>query len=107
MSDQNPKSGGPATLIPPKPRPSRPKLDRLPPWKVLLHNDTVNDMEYVVLTICDLTVLSEQDAILRMLEAHHAGVALVINTHQEHAELLQEQFTSRYLTVTIEPEEDA
>lgn len=36
------------------PRPSR-RVDRLPPWRVLLHNDDVNDMLHVVNSIVDLT----------------------------------------------------
>ena len=84
-------------------RPAPPRADRLPPWDVLLHNDDENDMVYVVETIVMLTPLPTQDAVERMLEAHHAGVALLVNTHREHAELLEEQFTSRGLTVTIEP----
>ena len=38
-----------------------------------------------------------------MLEAHETGVTLLVETHREHAELLQEQFQSKQLTVTIEP----
>ena len=85
-------------------RPARPRLDKLPPWKVLLNNDDHNDMEFVVDTIMVLTPLNEQDAMLRMMEAHQEGVALLMATHQEHAELLHEQFTSKGLTVTIEPD---
>ena len=40
----------------------------------------------------------------RVLEAHRTGVSLLLSTHQEHAELLAEQFASKSLTVTIEPE---
>lgn len=87
-----------------KTRPQRPKIDRLPPWKVLLHNDDVNDMEYVIRTIMELTRLNQQAAIMVMVEAHKTGVALMMATHREHAELLQEQFTSMRLTVTIEPD---
>jgi ATP-dependent Clp protease adaptor protein ClpS len=85
-------------------RPARPKIRRLPPWKVLLHNDDVNAMEDVIDAIVELTTLGRQEAILRMLEAHTRGLALLLTTHREHAELLQEQFTSKRLTVTIEPE---
>ncbi|MCP3905164.1 MAG: ATP-dependent Clp protease adaptor ClpS [Planctomycetes bacterium] len=92
--------GGTATIT----RPQRPRVDRLPPWKVLLHNDDVNDVLYVVDTIVHLTALPRQEATIRMLEAHQSGIALLVETHREHAELLQEQFESKQLTVTIEPE---
>ena len=87
-----------------KTMPSPPRPGFLPPWKVLLHNDDVNDMLYVVETIRQLTALNRQQALLRMIEAHKTGVALLLTTHREHAELLSDQFASRRLTVTIEPE---
>ena len=87
-----------------KTRPSAPRARRLPPWKVLLHNDDVNDMLYVTQTITDLTTLGRREAVERMLEAHNRGLALLLVTHREHAELLSEQFTSKHVTVTIEPD---
>jgi ATP-dependent Clp protease adaptor protein ClpS len=86
-----------------KPAVSRPRTRRLPPWNVLLHNDDLNEMEYVADTIMELTTLKRQEAVLRMLEAHNTGIALLVNTHREHAELLCEQFASKHLTVTAEP----
>jgi ATP-dependent Clp protease adaptor protein ClpS len=85
------------------PRKQPPKL--LPPWKVLLHNDDKNDMFFVVVTIIELTSLKEEEAILRMKEAHETGVALLLTTHKERAELYKDQFESKGLTVTIEPAE--
>lgn len=88
-----------------QPRPSPPKPKQLPPYKVLLHNDDVNEMSYVVETIMELVRLPVEDCVLKMLEAHHRGVALLLITHKERAELLQDQFHSKKLTVTIEPVE--
>ena len=85
----------------PKNKPPQP----LPPWKVLLHNDDKNDMLFVVNTVMELTPLNEQDAKLRTIEAHETGVALLLTTHKERAELYKEQFQSKNLTVTIEPAE--
>ncbi len=85
------------------PAKSPPKL--LPPWKVLLHNDDKNTEDFVVETIQILTPLGKQDAEIRMKEAHDTGVALLLTTHRERAELYLDQFTSRSLTVTIEPSE--
>ena len=53
----------------------------------------------------ELTPLNEQEATLRMKEADDSGVALILTTHKERAELYQEQFTSKGLVVTIEPAE--
>jgi ATP-dependent Clp protease adapter protein ClpS len=85
----------------PKKKPPQP----LPPWKVLLHNDDKNAFDFVIKTICELTPLKEQDAVLRTKEAHTSGVALLLTTHKERAELYQEQFQTKGLVTTIEPAE--
>ena len=86
------------------PKPKTPKPRRLPLWKVLLHNDDVNYAEDVVRYVCRLTPLNERAAIQRVLEAHSAGVSLLVVTHKERAELYVEQFASCRLTVSIESE---
>jgi ATP-dependent Clp protease adapter protein ClpS len=40
-----------------------------------------------------------------MQEADKTGVALILVTHKERAELYKDQFESKGLTVTIEPDE--
>jgi len=99
--------GGTATAVKPaqKPQPTKNTAQPLPPWKVLLHNDDKNDMGYVVETIVSLTPLNEQAAVLRMAEAHKTGVALLLVTHKERAELYHDQFQSKGLCVSIEPAE--
>ena len=101
-----PQKSGTATAKPKRSRKPAPKGNppqMLPPWKVLLHNDDKNEMGFVVATIVELTPLNEQEATLRMKEADDTGVALILTTHKERAELYQEQFTSKGLVVTIEP----
>ena len=74
-------------------------------WRVLLHNDPVNSMEYVVTTLREVVPqLSEQDAMAVMLEAHNTGVGLVIVCDIEPAEFYCETLKSKGLTSTIEPE---
>jgi ATP-dependent Clp protease adaptor protein ClpS len=76
-----------------------------PRYKVLLHNDPVNSMEYVVTTLQQVVPsLSEQDAIAVMLEAHNTGVGLVIVCDIEPAEFYCETLKAKGLTSTIEPE---
>ena len=84
------------------PKPARPHSRQLPIWKVLLHNDDVNNMNYVVNTIMMLTPLGQDQAACRMQEAHQKGVSLLLSTHRERAELYAAQFASRNLSVTIE-----
>lgn len=85
--------------------PEKPKPRQLPMYKVLLHNDDTNSMDDVVATILMLTPLQQTEALDKTIEAHKTGVALLLITHRERAELYMEQFQSRQLTVTIEPAE--
>ena len=106
QSDQPSNGGGAtATKSAPKTTPQKKPPQLLPPWKVLLHNDDKNDMGFVITTIVELTTLNEQDAKLRTVEAHETGVALLLTTHKERAELYKDQFESKGLTVSIEPAE--
>ncbi|MFT3788829.1 MAG: ATP-dependent Clp protease adaptor ClpS [Tepidisphaeraceae bacterium] len=101
-----PKESGGATATATRPAPTRKPPKMLPPWKVLLHNDDHNEFAFVIVTIISLTPLNEDDAVRRTLEAHESGVALLLTTHKERAELYLDQFTSKGLTVTIEPAEE-
>jgi ATP-dependent Clp protease adapter protein ClpS len=105
--DEGKEGGGAATAVKPKGKvdPKKKPPQPLPPWKVLLHNDDKNTYEFVIGTIIELTPLNEQDAERRTKEAHDSGVALLLVTHKERAELYLEQFQSKGLTVTIEPAE--
>src|SRR5271163_4415050 len=112
MADKDSKSesegSGTAVAAPAKPKqkgkpaPKKSPPKQLPPWKVLLHNDDKNPIEFVVLTIVELTPLNKEDAVQRTLEAHNNGLTLLLTTHKERAELYKDQFTSKGLTVTIE-----
>lgn len=77
-----------------------------PRYRVLLHNDDHNSMEYVVevliQTVASLTV---PQAVSIMMEAHTNGLALVIVCAQEHAEFYSETLKNHGLISTIEPDE--
>lgn len=95
-----------ATLTAPARRPKigHRKPKQLPPFKILLHNDDKNTFDHVILSILRLTPLAQEEAIVRTLEAHEAGVALLLVTHKERAELYVEQFASVGINLTIEPD---
>lgn len=99
---QKPRTKGGATT---KPRPKKPPHKQLPPYKVLLHNDSKNTFEHVILTLIELTPLDVNRATQVTFEADKTGVALVLVTHKERAELYVDQFRSKSLTVTVEPAE--
>ncbi|NJO26520.1 MAG: ATP-dependent Clp protease adapter ClpS [Richelia sp. SL_2_1] len=77
-----------------------------PRYRVLLHNDEYNTMEYVVQTlITTVPSLSQPQAVSIMMEAHTNGFGLVITCAQEHAEFYCETLKNHGLSSTIEPEE--
>ncbi|NET54986.1 MAG: ATP-dependent Clp protease adapter ClpS [Symploca sp. SIO2E6] len=77
-----------------------------PRYRVLLHNDDFNSMEYVVqVLISTVASLTQPEAVNIMMEAHHSGIALVITCAQEHAEFYCETLKNHGLTSTIEPED--
>jgi ATP-dependent Clp protease adaptor protein ClpS len=77
-----------------------------PPYKVLLHNDDVNSMDYVVVALLkSVPSLDEEEAVKIMLTANDEGVALVCVCPQETAEYYQERILSFNINATIEPDE--
>ena len=95
MSDQNvgehatvPADGGGATTATApvkKPAPPKRKPKKLPPYKVLLHNDDANTFEHVIRSVVRLTPLAEEEAIIRAIEAHEQDVALLLVTDDRPA----------------------
>ena len=80
--------------------------NKSPKYKVLLHNDPVNSMEYVTISLKEVVPqLSEQDAISIMLEAHNTGVGLVIVCDLEPAEFYSESLKSKGISSSIEKED--
>jgi ATP-dependent Clp protease adaptor protein ClpS len=76
-----------------------------PKYRVLLHNDDFNAMEYVAQVLMStIPNLSQPQAVSIMMEAHNNGMALVITCELEHAEFYCETLQNHGLTSTIEPE---
>ncbi|MFE1748218.1 ATP-dependent Clp protease adapter ClpS [Coleofasciculus sp. H7-2] len=77
-----------------------------PRYRVLLHNDDFNPMEYVVqVLITTVPGITQPQAVSIMMEAHTNGLALVITCALEHAEFYSETLNNQGLTSTIEPDE--
>ena len=98
---------------PPTPTPSAPTRDpevrerslseTLPPYRVVLHNDDVNEMGHVVRALLDsVPELDTEQAMAIMIEAHLQGRAEVIACPRERAELYRDRLESFGLTATIE-----
>jgi ATP-dependent Clp protease adaptor protein ClpS len=77
-----------------------------PRYRVLLHNDDFNSMEYVTQVLMQTVAgMTQPQAVSIMMEAHTNGLALVIACAQEHAEFYCETLKNNGLTSTIEPDE--
>ncbi|TVQ46640.1 MAG: ATP-dependent Clp protease adapter ClpS [Gloeocapsa sp. DLM2.Bin57] len=77
-----------------------------PRYRVLLHNDDFNSMEYVVQTLMQTVAgMTQPQAVNIMMEAHTNGTALVITCELEHAEFYSETLINHGLTSSIEPAE--
>ncbi|BAQ62088.1 ATP-dependent Clp protease adaptor protein ClpS [Geminocystis sp. NIES-3708] len=74
-------------------------------YRVLLHNDSFNTMEYVVLVLMETVGINEPQAVSVMMETHTNGIGLVTTCALEHAEFYCESLKSKGLTSTIEPAE--
>lgn len=86
-------------------------IDRLcPMYRVLIHNDDITPMDFVVGVLLDIFKKEPQASVEIMLEAHTKGVALVTVLPLEQAELRIEQAHALArprkfpLTFTCEPE---
>lgn len=71
-------------------------------YAVILWDDDVNDMEYVVMCICKIMKFSFTKAEEHMVEAHKKGKTVLILTNLERGELYSQQLGSAGLSVTLE-----
>ncbi len=77
--------------------------ETLPPYRVMLHNDDVNEMLDVVRALLEsVPELTSERAAEIMIEAHTHGEAEVIRCPLERAELYRDRLRSFGLTATIE-----
>ena len=93
-----------ATAIKKEPAPTKREPRQLPPYKLLLHNDDVNTFDHIIRSVRRLTPISEEAAVVKTIEAHETGVALLLVTHRERGELYVEQFASLSVTTSLEPD---
>lgn len=78
--------------------------DIIHPYAVILHDDAVHTMEYVVdALVKSVPTLSEQEASEVMMKAHNEGRAVVVVCPLEQAELYRDRLQTFGLGVSIEP----
>ncbi len=71
-------------------------------WNVIVWNDPVNQMSWVVFVFMKVLGFNIQKAAKHMLEVHQLGKSLVASESREKAELYHEQIQAHGLNVTIE-----
>jgi ATP-dependent Clp protease adaptor protein ClpS len=105
--------GNPASTCQTQVRPFEDTASRqrlAPNYRVLIHNDNVTTMEFVVHVLQAVFKKNTRQAVEIMMEAHHSGTALVAVLPLEEAELRIDQAhskarTAKYpLTFSCEPE---
>ncbi len=71
-------------------------------WKVIVWNDPINLMSYVVFIFMKVLAFTKEKAARHMLEVHHQGKSCVATEAREKAELYHQQLQAHGLSVTIE-----
>lgn len=71
-------------------------------WNVIVWNDPVNLMTYVVHVFMKVLGFNRQKATKHMMEVHQLGKSIVATETRERAELYYQQIQAHGLMVTIE-----
>ena len=72
-------------------------------FNLILHNDNINDMLHVVLSLSDVCRISYENSMRIMMEAHTKGRAIVRNGNIDELHYMKLELNeSRGLTYTLE-----
>src|SRR5436190_22710609 len=71
-------------------------------WNVIVWNDPVNLMSYVVFVFMTVLAFTKEKAAKHMLEVHQLGKSVVATEGREKAEFYHQQIQAHGLMVTIE-----
>lgn len=72
------------------------------PWVVVIHDDPVNTIDYVILTIQRLFGYARAKAEHHTMEVHYKGRSIVWNGAKEKAELYVHQLHAAQLKASLE-----
>lgn len=104
------------TTTPERKTKNQERVQRQPPYHVILHNDDDHSFEYVIRMLKELFAHPETMGAMMAMEVHTKGKVICCTTSKERAELKQEQIhafgpdpliprCSGSMTATIEPAE--
>ncbi len=71
-------------------------------WNVIVWNDPVNLMSYVVFVFMKVLAFTKEKAAKHMLEVHNLGKSVVATESREKAEFYYQQIQAHGLSVTLE-----
>src|SRR5688500_9663056 len=71
-------------------------------WNVIVWNDPINLMTYVVFVFMKVLAFTKEKATKHMLEVHEKGKSIVATETREKAELYYQQIQAHGLMVTLE-----
>jgi len=94
-----------AAVLPRFPAEAHPELAFEGQWRVVVLNDPVNLMSYVVLVFKKVFGFDEQTARRKMLEVHEQGRSIVWSGLREKAEAYVYTLQQWHLTAILEPDE--
>ena len=83
--------------------PPTPPRKHLPRYKVVLLQNGVQELMFVVFSVMELMRYPRTEATHKMWETYHCGSSVLLTTYRERAELFVEQFAERGLSVKLEP----
>lgn len=90
--EQSPGGGASATATAIKPKASLQKrVDRMPPWNVVLLNDDDHTYEYVITMVQEVFAHGLEKSFQIAKTVDKDGRAILLTTHKEHAELKRDQ----------------
>lgn len=95
----NASSGEPGAVVVPE---VQEQTQLAPPWNVIVHDDPVTLMEYVVMVLRRIFGFSYGEARRRMLEVHTEGRSVVWTGAREQAELYVSRLHAAQLLATME-----
>ena len=75
------------------------------PWKVVVHNDPINLMDYVTKVFMRVFAYPKEKAERHMMEVHKAGRSILWTGARERAEFFVEQLQQHLLIATMERSE--
>ena len=72
------------------------------PWNVIVHDDPVTTMSYVVKAFMDIFKYAKPKAHRLMMEVHDTGRSVVWTGERERAEIYVQKLHSHHLLATLE-----